>query len=489
MAHFSAKLVVSQLLLAWPVAQAVQAQTATFAAAVTYSAGVNSKPEDVAIADLNADGKADLVTANNTSNTVGVLLGNGNGTFQAVVTYPIGGNSNPVGVAVADVNGDGKPDLLEVNLYDATVGVLLGNGNGTFQAVLFYQAGILNPGGLVVADMNGDTKPDIIMPDAYGSGNYVSILFGTGTGTFPNGVIYPMTANSSPAAVAVADVNGDGRPDVFTANNNDSSMGVLLTAGTSFQAPVAYSAGSGAVPKSVAVADVNADGKPDVFTTSEAYSTSTASVFLGNGNGTFKTAVPYSTGSTSEPSGIRIADMNGDGKLDLITANKFASSAGILLGTGTGTFQAVTAYAAGSFGFPQALAVGDVNGDRKPDIITANSTSNTLGVLLNTTAGTFLPTRAALPGTAAALSPNPAHASATLAATGLPAAARTVEATLLSPVGQVVRRFSMPAALGAATATVPTAGLAPGLYLLRLDAVDAQGAALGALPVQRLSVE
>ena len=462
------------------------AQTAAFAPVALYATGANSAPGSLNVADVNGDSKPDLLLVNAGTNTVGVLLGNGNGTFQAMVAYSTGSGSSPFGLAVADVNADGKPDLLTANNGTNTVGVLLGKGDGTFQTVVAYLTGSNSfPYNLAVADVNGDGKPDLLLVNAGSStSGAVGVLLGNGNGTFQAVVAYPTGSSSSPWAVAVADVNGDGKPDLLVANKGTNSVGVLLGKGDgTFRAVVAYPLGTDSTPLGIAVADVNGDGRPDLLTANNG--TSTAGVLLGKGDGTFQAAAFYSAGTASNPFGIAVADVNADGKPDLLTANGGSNTVGVLLGKGDGTFQTVVAFSTGSNSFPQSIAAADVNGDGQFDLLTANYKTDAVGVLLSTRP---LPTRAALPGTSTALYPNPAHTSATLSATGLPAAARTVQAVLCSPLGQVVRRLTVPATLGAAQASVPTAGLAAGLYLLQLSALDAQGAMLGTLPTQRLSV-
>ncbi|MFD1875569.1 FG-GAP-like repeat-containing protein [Hymenobacter bucti] len=363
-------------------AGAVQAQNpaATFAAATTYGTGGNN-PISIAVADVNGDGKPDLFTANNGTGTVGVLLGNGNGTFAATTTYGTGGN-NPISIAVADVNGDGKPDLLTANQGSSTVGVLLGNGNGTFQPTATYSTGPSSfPYSIAVADVNGDGKPDLLTTNFILS--TVGVLLGNGNGTFQAPINYNTGGNSSPYSIAVVDVNSDGKPDLLTANNGNNTVGVLLGNGNgTFQPIVTYGMGANSFPYSIAVADVNGDGKPDLFTANNG--NNTVGVLLGNGNGTFQAAVTYST-SGSNPISIAVADVNGDGKLDLLTTNRNSNTIGVLLGNGNGTFQPIaTTYSTGGNN-PMGLAAADVNSDGKPDLLTTNFNSNTIGVLLNTT--------------------------------------------------------------------------------------------------------
>ncbi len=462
------------------------AQTpATFAPVVIYSTGAGSQAQALAAADVNGDGTIDLLTANSFANNVGVLLGTGTGTFGTVTTYSTGTNSRPYGIAVADVNGDGHPDLLTANGNTQTAGVLLGTGTGTFAPVVTYSAGAYGqPYSIAAADVNGDGHLDLLTANY--STNVVGVLLGTGTGTFGAVTNYNTGAGTGPSGIAVADVNSDGILDLVTSNQDNSTVGVMLGTGTgSFPTVVTYSIGAASFPASVAVADVSGDGKPDLLTTNFIHGG--VAVLLGTGMGAFAPAVTYSTGSGSQPYTIAVADVNGDSKLDLVTANNGTNVAGVMLGTGTGTFGAMTSYSTGASSGPVGMAVADVNGDHRPDLLTTNVYNNAAGVLLNTTAG-FLPTRAALSGASAALAPNPATTSATLTATGLPVDTRSLEVSLLSLTGQVVRRLTVPATLGTVQANVPTVGLAPGLYLVHLHALNTQGIDLGTLPMQRLSI-
>jgi hypothetical protein len=351
------------------------------------SIGVGNNPEGVAVADLNGDGKLDLVIAVAGSSdpvthsfpqsSATVLLGNGDGTFQAPLSFPAGNDA--ISVAVADVNGDGVPDILTANQDSNDVSVLLGKGDGTFQKAQSFCVGI-TPDSVAVADLNGDGKPDIVTANfgtASYPGNTVSVLLGNGDGSFAPARTY--TVGYYPVSVAVSDVNGDGIPDIITANLTDDTVSVLPGNGDGTFGP-ARSYDVGTYPQSVAVADVNGDGKPDLIT----IGFSGVSVLLSNGDGTFQSAVQTPAGRAFSGT---IGDFNRDGRIDVVTANGFANSVSVLLGNGDGTFQNAGSFAAGTN--PYSVAAADVNGDGQLDLVTANSRSNDVSVLLGNGDGTF----------------------------------------------------------------------------------------------------
>ena len=296
----------------------------------------------VAVADVNGDSHPDVAVAisctNNTNcaGLVGVLLGVGDGTFEPAVAYNSGGDS-AWSVAIADVNGDGKPDLQTTNELSNTVGVLLGNGDGSFQAAVTYASGGVSPRLAVTTDVNGDGAPDVVVanactfPGCSGTGN-VAVLFGNGDGSLQEPVTY-FTAGITPLSVAVADVNGDRRTDLVVGNAcsldtfscSEGTVGVLRSRGDgTFEQAVGYSS-LGLGTRSVAVADVNGDGNPDLLAGSLCVTGNCGegivTVLLGAGDGTFEPGVLYSTRALGADS-IAVADVNGDHKPDVLVANE-----------------------------------------------------------------------------------------------------------------------------------------------------------------------
>jgi glucose/arabinose dehydrogenase len=353
--------------------------TPQFSPVQQYATGINA--HGVTAADLNGDGRLDLAVANSGSDNVSVLFGNGNGTFTTATNYGVGGQ--PKSVFAADFDGDGDLDLVTANQATSNVSFLRNNGNGTFASSVSYAA---SPGAheVTAADIDGDGDIDIATT-GWGD-TVVSILRNNGNGTFTAPTTYGV--GNSPHSLQLVDFNGDSRPDLAVANQSSSTVSILLNAGNgTFNSATTYSVVSG--PHSIRAADLNGDGRIDLATANE-YSNS-VSVLLGNGNGTFASAVNYATGSA--PKGIAIGDVNGDGRVDLLTANTAGNypnnnnpggdTISLLLGNGNGTFAAASTYTTGRS--PFSLTLADFNGDGRLDIASANWHTNDVGVLLNTT--------------------------------------------------------------------------------------------------------
>ena len=350
-------------------------------------------PVSVAIADFNKDGHPDLAVANQTDGTISILLGNGDGTFgiQTVITIPAvtttsgAINASPSAIATGDFNNDGNIDIAVTDMANSRVMILLGNGDGTFQAPVPYTTGS-NPVALVAQDFDGDGQPDLAVVNR-GDGttaSTVSILLGnrlngTQNGTFGANTDYAV--GISPSAITTAVFNTGGFTDLAVANKGSNTVSILLGNGTNgtqdgtFGAQTTFATGNG--PAGIAAADFNNDGHPDLAVTNQ--TDGTVSVLLGNGNGTFLTQTIYTTGSG--PVGIIAASFTGTNP-DLAVADESANNVDILVSNGDGTFTAPIPLPTGNS--PISVAAADLNGDGFLDLVNANNASNTVSVTLNT---------------------------------------------------------------------------------------------------------
>ena len=336
----------------------------------------------VDVADVNGDGKLDLIIPDYNTNKLTVLTNNGNGGFGLYATLTVG--NGPGGVISVDVNGDGKPDLITVNARDNTLTVLTNNGSGIFglNATLILTAGA-QPQVPISTDINGDGKPDLITVNNSSPG-LVTVFTNNGTGVFGLNATY--TVGNNPFMIIAADVNGGGFIDLITANYSPANTLTVLTNNGSGVFGFSATLQTGIAPQWVAAADLNGDGKVDLISAN--IGTNTLTVFTNNGNGIFGFNATLTVGG--KPFSVVAADLNGDGKMDLVCANAYTYPGGangntltVLTNSGSGVFGFNTTLTVGSG--PWWMAAADFNGDGKIDLVAANFKANTVTVLMNTT--------------------------------------------------------------------------------------------------------
>jgi hypothetical protein len=338
----------------------------------SVSLGFNN-PVDLAVGDLNHDGRLDFAIVSGFGNTINVFFALADGSYTAGPILRAG--RDPEAVIASDIDGDGNLDLAAVDHELNDVYLFLGNGSGSFSSGTMAFTGA-TPGDLTAGDLNGDGIPDLVTVDTLG----LSLLFGLGNAVFDTDRRYP--AGENPQGVAVGDFNGDGAQDLAVASNDSAEVAILLGRGDGTFAPE-HRFPAGADPVAIVAADFDGDGKLDLATSND----DSVNVLLGHGDGTFASPSAFPAGD--HPMALRARDLNGDGHLDLVTANTYSDDISVLLGRGDGTFAPQVRYPVG--GSPVDLTVGDFQGDGHPDLVTANNRTNDLSLLSGNGDGSFGP--------------------------------------------------------------------------------------------------
>jgi hypothetical protein len=334
-------------------------------------------PISIAVGDFNGDGLPELVTADSGSNSVTILFGIGDGNFRPAPHSPVPVGHNPECVAVGDFNSDNKTDLAVANYSDGTVTILLGNGDGTFTPAANSPVTVgRSPLSIAVGDFSDDGIPDLAVANV--TDNTLTILLGNGNGTFSQAAHSPIPASgAAPASVAAADFNRDGNVDLVVSVVGPNEVSILLGDGDGTfteagNSPIRV----GLTPYSVAVGDFNGDGNPDIVTANDADVNSnpgTVTILLGGGDGTFAEAPGSPIPVGINPLIVATGDFDADGKVDVAVTNENDNTAAILIGVGDGTFTAGPAVRTPAGHFPLSVAAADLNGDGLADLAVTNT--------------------------------------------------------------------------------------------------------------------
>jgi hypothetical protein len=338
----------------------------TFTSQQTYTTLPKSNPSSIAVEDFNNDNQLDIIVANYGTGNIGILFGHGNGSFLAQITYSIGVNSHPQYITVADLNKDNELDVIIVDSENDEVYILPGYGNGRFATIIIYDA-ITGSNSFWVAatGFNNNNQSDIVVAN-YGTNN-VLVIIDYYVQPSARQTNYPVGSSGRAHSAAVSDFNNDQILDIVAIAGNFVFILIGLD-NRNFDQGVTYSTGNDIFARHVCFGDLNADNQTDSVVAN--VDSDSVGVFLGYGNGIFANMTTYSTGIGSQPWWIALSDVNNDNVLDIVSANTGSNTIGILLRNGDGTFATVIRYST-FVASPYSVAVGDIDNDNDVDLTVA----------------------------------------------------------------------------------------------------------------------
>jgi len=346
---------------------------------------VGKGPKWISVADVNHDGKPDIVVANADSGTVSVLLGSGSGQFHEAAGSPFPAGHLPNDISIADMNGDGNVDLVIANHQSPYITILLGDGKGSFRSSPGSPVdahSTPHPHGVAVADFNRDGRPDVVT-DSWGT-NQVELLPGDGKGGLHTPGRYFATGRRPYERLRSADFNGDGLPDIVTTNLDDGTVTVLLGDGRGgFHKAAGAPFPAGAKPWQVALDDVNGDGRPDLLIIPyerdiRDASQNAVTVLLGDGKGAFKPmpGSPLPLLGCHGPDGVTAGDLRGDGQHDIVVACAESKNLMIFVREG-GRFTSSSQPFKGGWG---GVTLAHLSDSHRGELITANNDDGTITI-------------------------------------------------------------------------------------------------------------
>lgn len=337
----------------------------TFRPQVSYSTK-GTGPFEIGVHDFDGDGFPDLAAVNNAGSSLATFHNNGDATFASAVLYPT--SQFPITIQITDINGDTKPDLISSN------GIHLNLGNGTFANETSQLVGVAAR----AADFNSDGKLDLVnsLPGQFS----VEVLLGDSAGAFPNRTAYPV-ASTFTNGLLVGDINGDGNRDVVvavTGNSSNPRRAVSVALGTGSGTLGTYQEtelGVTSDPIGLALGDLDGDGHVDLVSAS-AYTLVTT---RGRGDGTFDTPKHYMLAGTTRYPSVEVADINNDGKPDVAVTQAFTKSVGVFLNRGDGSLANGTFYPVEDAMF---VTTFDLDKNGRLDLLVSNRQAGTVSVLL-----------------------------------------------------------------------------------------------------------
>jgi hypothetical protein len=340
-----------------------------------------TRPSGSAVGDFNGDGRADIAVASDTPDRISIFLRGADGSFTLGPVILTGSGTGPESLIAADIDGDGRTDLV-VALHNANIVRAYRNTATGFVAGSSVPTGA-NPHTIHAADLNGDGVLDFIAANR--DGNSLTVIRSTA------GVLSAaatITTNvSEPRGMAVGDFNGDGNVDIAVANHRSRNVALFMgQGGMSFTPGAVLPAPINERPEEIAAGDIYGDGDIDLVATAGEATVNVVGVYR-NSAGVFASPVSVNTGGVS-PSRVEIVDLTADGRGEIIVANEDSGTVAVIQNISTdGSLQLAAPTVIATGAHPEEFTVADVNGDNKPDIVVPNRDADTTVVLINGLSG------------------------------------------------------------------------------------------------------
>jgi len=368
----------NRFMMALPVATIGAALCGTAHGQLAVDPAVNvfagTEPSGVAMADFTSDGSVDIATTVDDPDRVVLLVNDGGGSFAMGPSTFLPNSSSPQDLEAGDLDGDGDLDIaVAVRDPQGSVIILLNNGAGTFTNSGSFAVGE-RPRGMDIADHDGDGDLDIAVANR--DSNNASVLTNNGGASF---TVQTLAAGDEPRAAAFGDFDMDGDMDLAVSNHDSRTVSVYTNNAGLFAISATLSTGAQLRPEGIVAVDLDGDGDADIAAGAEGGGLNVALVFQSTKGG-FSNFTTFPTGGM-DTSGIAAADLDGDGLMDLITANESSNNISMLENLGGATFGAAVTAAAGAN--PEEIATGDIDGDGDVDLATANRNSNDVSVFVN----------------------------------------------------------------------------------------------------------
>ena len=340
----------------------------------------SSQPRSVAVGDVNNDHHIDFVVANSGTNNIEVFISQQNGSFANQETYSTGFESNPRSLAIDDFNNDSYADIVFANYNTNSIGIFLGYGNGTFHNQTVISLGSSHPLFVTTGDFNKDNRIDIAVVND--GTNTISILLSYGNGSFHHQITYSTGYDSLPSSLVVGDFNNDSHLDIAVANSGTDNIGIFLNYGNgTFTNQQIYTTTLNSNPSSIAAGDFNNDTILDIVVAH--YAAGNIGIFFGCGNGSFLPQISYTIDTNTSAQYVTVNDMDKDNALDIVIVDSQNARIHVLPGYGNGSFGTITTYDGVSGSMPVWITVNDFNSNNQSDVVVVNYGTNNVVVLMD----------------------------------------------------------------------------------------------------------